>query len=118
MINKNAPYVTKRTSNLLKVKSFFFNDVYCLDIYEGEGEFAGMLGGITTNYKGYKVNCGSGFTQEQRKYYWEHRDEIVGKIVMIKCKGESRNSKNDDLSMNFPIFMEVRYDKNEESYES
>ena len=37
---------------------------------------------------------------------------------MIKCKGESRNSKNDDLSMNFPIFMEVRYDKNEESYES
>lgn len=118
MINKNAPYVTKRTSNLLKVKSFFFNDVYCLDIYEGEGEFVGMLGGITTNYKGYKVNCGSGFTQEQRKYYWEHKDEIVGKIVTIKCKGESRNSKNDDLSMNFPIFTEVRLDKDSESYES
>ena len=77
-----------------------------------------LLTGTVMYYKGYKVNCGSGFTQEQRKYYWEHRDEIVGKIVTIKCKGESRNSKNDDLSMNFPIFTEVRLDKDSESYES
>ena len=118
MINRNATYVTKRTNNLVKVKSFFFNDVFCLDVYEGEGEFKGMLGGITVNYKGFKVNCGSGFNQEQRKYFWAHPEEIVGKIVTIKCKGESRNSKNTDLSMNFPIFMEVRLDKTEESYES
>lgn len=118
MINKNAPYVNKRTNNLLKVKSFFFNDVFCTDTYEGEGEFKGVLGGITVNYKGFSVNCGSGFTLEQRKYYWEHPEEIVGKIVCIKCKGESRNSKNDDLSMNFPIFQTVRTDKDKESYES
>ena len=118
MINKNAPYVTKRTNNLVKVKSFFFNDVFCLDVYEGEGEFKGMLGGITVNYKGFKVNCGSGFNQEQRKHFWAHPEEIVGKIVTIKCKGESRNSKNTDLSMNFPIFQQVRPDKTEESYES
>lgn len=118
MINRNAYYVTKRTSNLIKVKSFFFNDVYCLDVLEGEGEFKGTLGSLIVNYKGYKVKCGSGFTQEQRKYYWEHPDEIVGKIVTVKCKGESRNSKNDDLSMNFPIFTEVRLDKDSESYES
>ena len=119
MINKNAPYVTKRTSNLLKVKSWFYNDLYCLDVYEGEGEAKGSLGGICVNYKGYKVNCGGGqLTKAQRDYYWQHPEEIVGKIVEVKCKGESRNSKNDDLSMNFGILLRVRNDKNEESYES
>lgn len=119
MINKNAPYVTKRTSNLLKVKSWFYNDLYCLGVYEGEGEAKGSLGGICVNYKGYKVNCGGGqLTKAQRDYYWQHPEEIVGKIVEVKCKGESRNSKNDDLSMNFGILLRVRNDKNEESYES
>lgn len=120
MINRNMPYVTKRTNNLVKVKSFFYNDVTCLGVYKGEKgkEFENTLGGITVNYKGYKVNCGSGFSKEQRDYYIEHPEEIIGKIVTVKCKGESRNSKNTDLSMNFPIFQRVRLDKTEESYES
>ena len=120
MINKNATYTTKRTNNLVKVKSFFYNDVTCLGVYKGEKgkEFEDTLGGITVNYKGFNVNCGSGFNKEQRDYYINHPEEIVGKIVTVKCKGESRNSKNDDLSMNFPIFCHVREDKTEESYES
>lgn len=120
MINKNTPYVTKRTNNLVKVKSFFYNDVTCLGVYKGEKgkEYENTLGGITVNYKGFKVNCGSGFNREDRDYYIKHPEEIVGKIVTVKCKGESRNSKNDNLSMNFPIYCRVREDKTEESYES
>ena len=118
MVNRDATYQAKRTNNLLKVKSWFFNDLTVLDIYEGEGDFEGMLGGITVNYKGNKVNCGSGMNQEFREYYWKHKDELIGKIITVKCKGESRNKDDDSLSMQFPIFMCIREDKNEESYES
>lgn len=117
MINRDATYKCKRSNDILKVKSFFYNDLRCLEVYEGEGEFEGTLGGIIVNYKGFKVKAGSGFTQEQREYYWTHPEDIVGHIVCIKCKGESRNAKNDDLSLNFPIFNGVRNDKEEESYE-
>lgn len=117
MINRDATYKCKRSNDILKVKSFFYNDLRCLEVYEGEGEFEGTLGGIVVNYKGFKVKAGSGFTQEQREYYWTHPEEIVGRIVCIKCKGESKNKNNSDLSMNFPIFNGVRLDKEEESYE-
>ena len=117
MINRDATYKCKRSNDILKVKSFFYNDLRCLEVYEGEGEFEGTLGGIVVNYKGFKVKAGSGFTQEQREYYWTHPEEIVGRIVCIKCKGESKNKNNSDLSMNFPIFNGVRNDKEEESYE-
>ena len=118
MINRDATYKCKRSNDILKVKSFFYNDLRCLGMYEGEGEFEGTLGGIVVNYKGFKVKAGSGFTQEQREYYWTHPDEIVGHIVCIKCKGESRNSKDDSVSLNFPIFFAIRVDKDEESYET
>ena len=117
MINRDATYKCKRSNDILKVKSFFYNDLKCLAVNEGEGEFVGCLGSITVNYKGYTVNVGSGFTKEQREYYWTHPEEIVGHIVCIKCKGESKNKNNSDLSMNFPIFNGVRNDKEEESYE-
>lgn len=117
MINRDTTYKCKRSNDILKVKSFFYNDLRCLEVYEGEGEFEGTLGGIVVNYKGFKVKAGSGFTQEQREYYWTHPEEIVGRIVCIKCKGESKNKNNSDLSMNFPIFNGVRNDKEEESYE-
>ena len=118
MINRDATYKCKRSNDILKVKSFFYNDLKCLAVNEGEGEFKGTLGSITVNYKSYKVNVGSGFTKEQREYYWTHPEEIVGHIVCVKCKGESRNSKDDSVSLNFPIFFAIRVDKDEESYET
>ena len=117
MINRDTTYKCKRSNDILKVKSFFYNDLKCLAVNEGEGEFVGCLGSITVNYKGYMVNVGSGFTKEQREYYWTHPEEIVGKIVEVQCKGESRNSKDDSVSLNFPTFKGVRLDKDSESYE-
>ena len=73
------------------------------------------MGLIKCDYKGYELGVGSGFTDEQRHYYWKHRDEIVGKIVQIKYKGETKN-KQGGLSVQFPIFEIVRDDKTEPSY--
>ena len=74
-----------------------------------------MLGLIHCDYKGFDLGVGSGFTDEQRRYYWNHPDEIIGKIVQIKFKGETTN-KNGGVSVQFPIFEIVRTDKTEPSY--
>ena len=105
----------KRSNDLLKVKSFNTCDIYCTGVEEGTGKYAGTLGAIICDYKGYQLNVGSGFTDEQRDYYWKHKSEIVNRIVEIKYFEES-SDKEGNLSLRFPVFKCVR-DKDEESYE-
>ena len=65
--------------------------------------------------QGYDLGVGSGFTDKQRDYYWNNPDEIIGKIVQIKFKAETKN-KDGGISVQFPIFEIVRTDKTEPSY--
>ena len=115
MLNKDTKWKNKRNNGILKVKSFKHADIRCTDIVEGDGKYKGTLGLIKCDYKGYELGVGSGFTDEQRKYYWNNPDEIIGKIVQIKFKGETKN-KNGGISVQFPIFEIVRNDKSEPSY--
>ena len=115
MLNLNTPYECKRTKNLIKVKKFHECDLKCTGIEEGGGDLAGTLGAIVCNYRGHILRCGSGFTQAQRRFYWENPEQIVGKIVTIKYKEETKN-KNGGISVQFPVFQIVRTDKTEESY--
>lgn len=117
MINKNAPYVTKRTNNLLKVKSWFYNDVKIIGYEEGQGEFKGTLGCLIVDYKGFPCGVGSGFKRDERDWVWEHKDELIGRVCTVKCKLESKNNKGE-LSMNFPIWNGLREEGKEVSYES
>lgn len=107
----------KRSKNVLKFKKFHDVDLLCIGMEEGEGKYKGMLGKILVEYYGYEVGVGSGFTDEQRKYYWENKDEIVKHIVQIKYFCES-SDKEGNLSLRFPIFTgRIRDDKNEVSYD-
>lgn len=115
MLNKDTKWKNKRNNGILKVKSFKHADIRCTDIVEGDGKYKGTLGLIKCDYKGYELGVGSGFTDEQRNYYWNNPDEIIGKIVQIKFKGETKN-KNGGISVQFPIFEIVRNDKSEPSY--
>lgn len=115
MLNKDTKWKNKRNNGILKVKSFKHADIRCTDIVEGDGKYKGTLGLIKCDYKGYELGVGSGFTDEQRNYYWNNPNEIIGKIVQIKFKGETKN-KNGGISVQFPIFEIVRDDKSEPSY--
>lgn len=115
MLNKDTKWKNKRNNGILKVKSFLHADIRCTDVVEGDGKYKGTLGLIKCDYKGFELGVGSGFTDSQRDYYWNHRDEIVGKIVQIKFKGETKN-KQGGLSVQFPIFETIRNDKEEPSY--
>ena len=118
MLNLDSPYECKRVNHLIKLKTFYSDDLRCIDVYEGEKDFQGMLGGITVQFHNNTVNVGTGFSVEQRQYYWNNPEKIINHIVEVKYKGLSKNKKNDNVSLNFPVFICVREDKDTESYES
>ena len=108
----DAPYSFSRTKDLLKVKKFISADVLVTDILEGEGRLEGLLGKIEVQFK-YEGNVytsyvGSGFDDEERKYYIEHKDELIGKVVEIKIFEISKNKKGE-INFRFPIWKGSEY---------
>lgn len=115
MLNKDTKWKNKRNNGILKVKSFKHCDVICKDVVEGSGKYKGTLGNIVCDYKGYDLGVGSGFTDEQRNYYWNNHNEIIGKVVTVKYKSETKN-KDGGVSVQFPTFVIVREEGKEVSY--
>ena len=118
MLIRDSKYQCKRHSGILKVKRFFFSDVRIVGYEEGEGKHKGRLGAFVIDFKGNRVNVGSGYTDEQRQEMWDNRDFYVGKILEVKYKEETKNKKDDSISLQFPTFSRMRLDKDEVSYES
>lgn len=106
----------KRSKNILKFKKFHDVDLLCIGVEEGDGKYKSKLGKILVKYHEYIVGIGSGFTDEQREYYWNNSDKIVDKIVQIKYFEESKD-KEGNLSLRFPVFQRIRDDKKEVSYD-
>lgn len=104
-------YQTKRVNDLLKVKFMKTADLLCIGVEEGAGRNEGRLGAILVEYKGGTTKVGSGFTDEQRHYFWNNQDEIVGKIIETQYFEESIDEKTNQVSLRFPIFKCVRTDK-------
>lgn len=111
----NGYWTNTRSSSLLKIKTMQTFDERVIDVFEGEGKYKGMLGGVIVNYKDNTLHVGSGFNDEQRKYYWKHPDEIVGRVIEIQYFRESVN-QNGTYSVSFPIFKTVRELGKEPSY--
>ena len=112
MVNLNTPYEFKRTRSLLKCKKFFDIDLRCIRIEPGEkGKYKNTLGNIVCRYKDSEVRVGSGFSEEQRNDYWNNPGKIINEIVTIKYKEMTKN-KDGSESLQFPVFLCVREDKN------
>lgn len=120
MINLNDTYKTKRHPGILKVKEFFTDDLLVTGVFEGTGKYEGTLGGVYVDYKGNEVKVGSGFNDAERDKFFNNTKLIVGKVIEVQNFGQTTNSKNDGLSLRFPIYKSLRSDKNYEdvSYES
>ena len=118
MINLcDAKYEFKRTNNLLKVKKFSSLDLEVIDVEEGFGRLAGTLGAIHVKYKdGNTVKVGSGFSDNERKLFWNSPDLIINKIVEIKYFEESSNA-DGTFSLRFPVWCSnIRIDKLEPDF--
>lgn len=116
MVNRNHVYQCKRTKSLLKVKAMNDVDLEIVGYEEGRGENEGRLGAFIVDYKGHKVNVGSGYSKMQRIEFWKNREMFIGQIIKVQYFEETKNQQGG-LSLRFPVFLELRPDKDEPSYE-
>ena len=118
MINlSTAPYECKRSKGILKGKVMQSCDLRIIDFEEGEGNFKGTLGATLVEYKDNTVKVGSGYSLEDRNYIWEHKKELIGRIMEVQYFEESTNQKDNKLSLRFPVFLRIRSLGKEVSYE-
>lgn len=112
MLNEGI-YEGKRTKSILKCKLFMSIDLRVVDIKESK-EKPGTMGSAIVMYKGNPVGV-SGWKEEEKIYYYQNPQELIGKIIEIKFK-EITVDKNGIESLQFPNVVRIRFDKDEESY--
>ena len=115
MVNLDTPYVCKRTDTILKVKVMKTCDLKVTGFEEGIGKYTGKLGALIVDYKGFNCGVGSGFSDYDREYIWDNRDEYLGRIIEVQFFEESKN-QDGGLSLRFPVFKGLRLDKTKPSY--
>lgn len=113
--NADVPYEYKRTTNLLKIKEMHDIELQLIDMEEGSGKNEGLLGAFWVDYNGYRVQVGSGFTDEQRERYWNNKNEYIGKMVKVQYFEETINQDGNE-SLRFPVFKAFRNMETMEEY--
>ena len=100
-----APYVWNRSWNIMKCKKFNSLDLEVVGLEEGSGRLTNTLGAIQVRYRGGNiVSVGSGFSDDERKLYWEHPELIMNKIVEIKMFEETQ-AADGSYSLRFPTWV-------------
>ena len=111
IIRKSIPYEGKRGNNMLKVK-FFIDDEYIvknvkigpfriIDKDTGLEKTIQTLAAVIIEHKGNPVSVGSGFDLEERKKYFEHPEQIIGKTITVQYKEECEDA-NGKKSLQIP----------------
>lgn len=106
----DSPYEWKRSNGLLKMKMMDTIDLPVTSLFEGSGKYQDSMGGVYVSYKGNEVGVGSGWSDSQRKYYWNHPNELVGSTIEVSYQAETHNS-DGEFSLSFPVFKGIRGDK-------
>lgn len=119
MINDfNAIWEGKRTDSILKLKKNLIADVRVLEVVAGQGKHEGKLGALKVEfyYKEKMNTCliGSGFTDEEREYFWKYPDEIIGKIIEVKYQKITKPETSECYALGFASYNHrIREDKTE-----
>jgi DNA ligase-1 len=109
----DAKYECKRSTAWLKMKPFIEVSLAVTAVEEGTGRNVGKLGAIVCegvdDGKRIVVNCGSGFTDEQRAEFWEAKDTLVGQVVEVRADAATQSQDSEEVwSLRFPRFLRFR----------
>ena len=64
--------------------------------------YSGVLKLVKTKPQGLK--------EDMMKYITENQDNLLGKVIQVKCNGLS-NDRDGNFSLLYPTFVAIRYDK-------
>ena len=107
----DAVYEVKRSVAWLKLKPFIEVSLEVVDVEEGTGRNQGRLGAVVCegedDGRHIRVNCGSGFSDDNRGTYWDARDQLVGQIVEVRADAVTKN-QDGTYSLRFPRFLRFR----------
>ena len=111
-------YECKRSTTWLKLKPVIEVSLEVINFEEGTGRNSGKLGAFIAEGfdegKFFRLNIGSGFTDEQREVFWKERNNLVGRIIEIKADSISKSQDGENWSLRFPRFKCFRgFDKKE-----
>jgi DNA ligase-1 len=109
MLRADEPYKGKRSKDLLKFKEFQDAEYSVIEVEMGPFRYVKegreceeeMLSCVTIEHKGYKVRVGSGFDIEQRQYFYQNPQDILGKIIRVNYFEETKN-QDGTTSLRFP----------------
>ena len=118
MLRKDAPYQGKRSNDVLKVKQFYDAEYIVVDIenainrviVDGKEVEEMMMRNVVIEHKGNRVQVGSGFSHEQKRYYFENPNEIIGKQICVQYFEETHN-QNGGTSLRFPTVKAIYENK-------
>lgn len=109
VIRKDDTSICRRTDSMLKCKAF--KDAEYVVMSVETGPFRSIINGkeveedVVTNFhiihRGNDVSVGSGLSLEQRRYFKEHPEELIGKTVTIQYFEETESTKGG-FSLRFP----------------
>ena len=119
ILRKDSVYKGKRTNEMLKVKKFNDDEFTVLKInigpfrildkVEKKEKIINTLTSVDIEYKGNVVSVGSGFTINEREYYMNNPEEIVGNKITVQWFEEINT--NGKYSLRFPTY-KGNYGKN------
>ena len=120
MIRKDVGYEGQRSKNLLKVKKMHDAEYVVVDVENGTHRVieAGreveeeMLRAVMVEHKGNRVRVGSGFSIDQRRFYYQNPNEILGKTITVQYFEETTD-QHGDHSLRFPVIKVVHGQKRE-----
>lgn len=118
MFRKDIGYENGRTNNLLKYKKFQDAEYIVKgvekgviqEIINGVATKIEAVGSLIIEHKGNRVNVGTGLSLEQRKRWFEHPEEIIGKQITVKFFEELQD-QNGNWSLRFPVLKYIYNEK-------
>lgn len=106
-------YKCKRSHAWLKIKPFIEVTLSVVALEEGTGKNEGLLGALVVegedDGKYFRLNVGSGLTDENREQIWANQDAVIGQLVEIRADAATQSQDSDDVwSLRFPRFKTFR----------
>lgn len=102
----NHVYQHKKSWDWMRIVPIMSADVRVVSMYEGQGKYVGMMGGVMCQGDGIEVKVGTGFDDFQRQDFWVHPAKILDHVIRVTYK-----EKTKDGSLRHPSFDRIRYNK-------